>query len=163
MSDDGDAATDATTDETDADDALDPDELDPDEEHVRPLGDGRLLVSTDPDVAPDERDADAGAGTTGTRSTDASRAGPGGTTTGARATPDGLDGAYALVARARTGGETGALRVASDDVTEPFEALVRWYAGRVAPDVPPEEAVAVLLANSGLDVDVDVDAAVGSE
>ena len=163
MSDDGDAATHATTDETDADDVLDPDELDPDEGHVRPLGDGRLLVSTDPDDATDGREADAGAGATGTRSTDAARAGPGGTTTGAGATPDGLDGAYALVARARTEGETAALRVASEDVTEPFEALVRWYAGRVAADVPPEEAVAVLLANSGLDVDVDVDAAVGSE
>lgn len=64
-----------------------------------------------------------------------------------------LEGAYALDLAARHGSEGGHLRHETNDVTEAFESLLRWYADRVAPDTPPETAVATLLANSDLDVD----------
>jgi hypothetical protein len=159
VSDDADAANDAG----DAAGALDPDELGPDDEHVHPLGDGRFLVSTDPppESSPDPDGASAGADASpeGARGADAARATPDETST--RTELSDLPGAYALAIRARTEGTEESLRVASDDVSESFEALVRWYAGRVAPDVPPEEALAVLLADA--DLDVRLDAAVRSE
>jgi hypothetical protein len=151
VNDDADTAKDATD-----DDALDPDELGPDDEHVHPLGDGRFLVSTDPPPESSPNSDGASLGTDappdGARGTDTARAPPGEAT--AETGLCDLDGAYALVALARTEGESGSFSVASDDVTEPFEALVRWYVGRVASDVSPEEALAVLLANSDLDLDV---------
>jgi hypothetical protein len=137
---------DTVTDDADRDPPRSPEELGPDDEHVRTLGDGRLLVDADGSDDAGARDGTPG-GIDGTADHDDATGGL-----------DGLDGAYALVARARTGGETGRVRVASNDVAEAFEALVRWYVGRVAADVAPEEALAVLLANSDLALDVDVDA-----
>jgi len=41
--------------------------------------------------------------------------------------------------------------VASNDVSEAFEELVRWYASQVAPNEDPAAVVDVLLAASDLD------------
>jgi hypothetical protein len=118
----------------DADDegVLSPDELSvADDDRVRRIDDDRYVVEADgPDDAPAAR--------------------PDGT----RPLPD---GAFALTARGRAGSTTDSLRVDSDDVTASFEALVRWYAGLVAPDESPEAAVATLLSHTSLDVEVTVE------
>jgi hypothetical protein len=108
-------------------------ELGPDEDRVRPLGRNRYVVDTD--RSPPATDG-------GERPTDP------------RDGPVDADGAYAVEVRGRFGDDERRTRVATNDVSESFESLVRWYADAVAADAPPEEVLAVLLDNSDLDVDV---------
>jgi hypothetical protein len=122
-------------------DPLDPHELGLDGRDVRLLEDGRYVISTDEDdTASEETTAEPSSGTSHSDGHFP------------RHTLDELTGRYALVARARTeaGGEE-ALRVDSNSVAESFEALVRWYADCVAPEVPTAEAVATLLASTDID------------
>lgn len=111
----------------------------PSDEHVRALGENRYVVSLDEE---DERPLTGG-------TADQSRS--------VRDEPsrrlDDLDGAYALDLRARHGAEASHHRLETNDVCEAFESLLRWYAGCVAEDTPPETVVATLLANADLDLD----------
>jgi hypothetical protein len=108
------------------------------DEHVRSLGEDRYVVSLDdreeaPPVADGEQAPES--------ESDAGRR------------LEELDGAYAFELHARHETGTDSLRVETNDVTDAFESLLRWYAGTVAPDTPPEAVVGTLLANSDLDVD----------
>jgi hypothetical protein len=131
------------------DGALSPSELEPSDEHIRLLENDRYLVTggdgEEPSAAADDGSA--------------SRRSPPGTTdwTGRRPSLDDVDGAYAVVARAETPAAGDTFRAGTNDTSETFESLLRWYVGLLAGDVSPEEAIAVLLANSGLELDVDVD------
>jgi hypothetical protein len=147
---------DSTEDGADGGSVLDPDDLELDDDRVRELDGNRYVVSTDDADADGPVDpGDDGAAAP----VDPAGGAPDDTGSGAAARLAALDGAYAVEAVARTpGGDEGpSLRVAGDDVSVPFEALLRWYAHRVAPETPPEEAVAVLLANANLAVEADVD------
>ena len=107
------------------------------DDHVQSLGEDRYVISLD-DPTPHED----GAG-------------------GPDSSPDGapdrrlddLNGAYAFELHARHGSEADSLRVETNDVTDAFESLLRWYAGAVAADTPTETVVATLLANSTLELD----------
>lgn len=131
------------------DGVLSPSELEPSDEHVRPLEDDRYLVTSGDG---NERS---------TTADDGSASGPSPpepTDTGGRPPSlDDVDGAYAVVARAETPAAESTFRAGTNDTSEAFESLLRWYVGLLAGDVSPEEAIAVLLANSGLELDVDVD------
>jgi hypothetical protein len=122
------------------DGVLTPDELDlePSDERIRRLGDDRYVVRTDDDPPTGATD-DAAPETV------------------AAGTPplDDVEGAYAVALAARTDGDLETFRTASNDVRDPFEAMLRWYAERVAPDSPPEQVVSVLLDASDLDVRTD--------
>jgi hypothetical protein len=127
------------------DGVLTPADLDFDDEHVRPLGEGRYVVDTpqthEADPTTDGGDPHRDRTAVGDR--------PGGRL-------DELEGAYAIVADGRTGTSEGHVRIDTNDVSEAFEALVRWYAGRVADGTSPEAVVQVLLESSDLDVDIEV-------
>lgn len=56
-------------------------------------------------------------------------------------------------------GSRGRTRHASDDLSEAFEQLLLWYADRVSGDLPPEEAIGVLLASSDTEVEYPVQSA----
>lgn len=60
-------------------------------------------------------------------------------------------GRYTVDVTAKTDSGVASHSVASNDVSETFEGLVRWYASQVAPDEDPAEVVDVLLAASDLD------------
>jgi hypothetical protein len=57
-------------------------------------------------------------------------------------------GRYTVDVTAKTDHGVASHAVASNDVSETFEELLRWYASRVAPDDDPAEVVEVLLAAS---------------
>jgi hypothetical protein len=106
------------------------------DEHVRSLGEDRYVVSLEDQEDPAPITGDE-------------QAPPPGSDTGRRL--DDLDGAYAFELHARHENGADSLRVETNDVGEAFESLLRWYAGKVAPDTPPEAVVGTLLANSNLD------------
>lgn len=111
---------------------LDPNELDAeDSDRVRSLDDGRYVVEPGDDAGASSQ-TDPAAGTL-------------------------PDGTHALTARARAESTTDTLAHDGDDVVVAFEALVRWYAGLVAPDEPAAVATATLLRHSSLAVDGSVE------
>jgi hypothetical protein len=122
--------------------ALSPDQIELNENQVRPLDENRYVV--DPDGTDNSHSV------TGTGDSSVADRTNGDTTEEFAA----LDGAYALEIRAQSGTERDAFRVETNDVSEAFESLLRWYAGHVADDTPPEDVLAVLLANSTLEVDI---------
>ncbi|GAB7095314.1 hypothetical protein JCM30237_24670 [Halolamina litorea] len=63
-----------------------------------------------------------------------------------------LDGAYALELDARFGSAEDDLTVETNDVSVAFDALLRWYADKVAGETPPETVIATLLENTELNV-----------
>lgn len=63
-----------------------------------------------------------------------------------------LDGAYALELDARFGSAEDDLTVETNDVSVAFDALLRWYADKVAEATPPEAVIATLLENTELNV-----------
>lgn len=130
------------------DGVLAPSELEPSDEHVRPLEDDRYLVTAGDG---DGRSAAAGDGSASGPSPP-EPADPGGRPPAL----ENVDGAYAVVARAETPAAESTFRAGTNDTSEAFEALLRWYVGLLAEDVSPEEAIAVLLANSELEVELDV-------
>ncbi|MFC7177023.1 DUF7500 family protein [Halosegnis marinus] len=123
---------------------LSPDDLDSTDDRLRELDGDRYVVTTDGD----DDDVDP---------TDTEPSPPPDADDGSmEQTLPAPDGAYGVVGRGRIDGDEVAVAVESNDVAETFESLVRWYAGAVAPDVPPEEAVAVLLDNADIAVDAEV-------
>lgn len=60
-------------------------------------------------------------------------------------------GRYTVDVTAKTDSGVASHSIASNDVSETFEGLVRWYASQVAPDEDPAAVVDVLLAASDLD------------
>lgn len=126
------------------DGVLSPSDLGPDEEAVRPLEDGRRVVLTD-EASHGRPTTDGGTPRTAASATD-----------GTQATDPlaDLDGAYALTAAARAETSEDEHRVETDDVSAAFESLLRWYAEQVSDETRHEDVVAVLLANTDLDVEV---------
>lgn len=59
-------------------------------------------------------------------------------------------GQYTVDVTAKTDHGVASHSIASNDVSETFEELVRWYASQVAPDEDPADVVDVLLAASDL-------------
>jgi hypothetical protein len=72
--------------------------------------------------------------------------------------PDGASpesgAAYAVDVTVRTDRGVASESFGSNDLRVVFEAFLRWYAGRIDPDAPPERVVRVLLAASELDVEI---------
>lgn len=64
---------------------------------------------------------------------------------------DALSASHGFALAVAAGGETDTLRVASGEPADTLETALRWYARRINPGAPPEETVATLLADSGLD------------
>jgi len=119
-----------------AGDPVRPADLELADDRVRSLSDDRYVVQVG-----DNADGSA----------DAARE-PGEPTSGRTRSLDGLNGAHALCAHARTEAGEDALRVETNDVSRAFESFLRWYAARVAPDEPPVVVLAVLLSNTSLDL-----------
>lgn len=134
---------------------LTPDELEPSDEHVRELDDGRRVVHTDggEGVPPDGDPSSRPPGNHRVHERDGQ---PGAETApGAYADLTDLTGAHALVAGARAGDAEDTVVADTDDVSEAFESLVYWYVGLVAGEHRPEAALAILLENTALDVEVE--------
>lgn len=125
----------------DTKEVLSPDHIDVDDEHVQPLDENRYVVSPDEGSSPSSSTGDE-------NTADSERTS--GDEPGALAD---LDGAYAVALQARFESERDDIRIETSDVSVAFESLLHWYAGKVADDTPPEEVIAVLLANSDLDVE----------
>lgn len=124
--------------DNDRNDILSPEQLERDDEHMHALEGNRYVVTADEpsgrrsdlDGRPD-RSAHGGGGTAGELAE--------------------LEGAYAFEVCARFGSDRDDISVETNDVSDAFETLLRWYVDNVAADTPPAEAVAVLLENSDLD------------
>jgi len=137
---------------------LTPDELDPDDDRLREIEEGRYVVSVDDEETSassdgHEREADPGQRerlTAGDESVSKRRSDPASETADYDALESVPEGAYAVSVAAVIDGERHSFAEGSNDVSVTFEALLRWYAETVAPSVPPEEAVAVLLSNTDL-------------
>jgi len=108
---------------------LTPAELEPDDERLHEIDDGRYVVSTDEEASAARADESV------------RNEGP---TAEKQPSPD---GSYAVRATLRWGGETYDLSTGSDDVSETFTALVAWYAEAVS-GRDAETAVPVLLSNT---------------
>ena len=64
--------------------------------------------------------------------------------------------AYAISVLARfDGNEPATYMASSDDVTQPFEEFLRWYAKQIAPDRPAEKVIAVLLSHTTFTATLD--------
>lgn len=126
---------------------LSPDDLDPTDDRLHELDGDRYVVSLDGD--------DTGANAVEDSSSVRARPEPDAPSEAPRFPSP--DAAYGVVGRARIDGETRPIEVESNDVAATFDALVRWYVDAVAPDVAPEEAVAVLLDNADIAVDAEVE------
>jgi hypothetical protein len=160
-----------TTEEPD-DGVLSPTQLDPDDEHIERLDDHRYVVTLDATEDEAENDGVAGASSSDTGTGEDHDSGnredydsgnaddhdpsggavpPGADGDTDRRRPD-LDGAYACELHARFETTEDAVHIDSDDVSETFASLLRWYAARAGDDVPPGKVIATLLEHSDLDV-----------
>lgn len=130
---------------SDDDGGLRPEDLRLDDDRVRTLEDGRLVISTD------EEPATGGSGTSASQSS----------ARGARRTPGDLtaflpdEAAYELAVAARTDRGTAGTTVGSNDIREAFTGLLRWYAGQVEPELPAEAVLATLVEASELSLAVE--------
>ncbi len=132
---------------------LAPTDLEPSDEHIRQLDDGRRVVHADGGDAP--RPADDPDQQPAGNEVDGDDRHPGGETApGAHADIAGLAGAHALAAGARAADTEDTVVADTDDVSEAFESLVCWYAGLVAEEKQPETVVATLLEHTDLDIEV---------
>lgn len=113
----------------DDDGVLTPEELSRDDDDLRPIGDGRYVVETDGSTAArgDERVDDTPRGLADAPEAYATQV--------AFKTPDGV--------------ETHAVR--SDDLSEAFEATMRWYARQLDPGADPDDVLRTLFAATELD------------
>ncbi len=110
-----------------SDNILTPDDLSiADDEAVVQLNDGRYLITTD-----DSPSADGDA--------EEIPALP--------SLPTEEPYAISVLARFDTD-EPATYAIGSDDVTQPFEEFLRWYAKQIAPDRPAEKVIAVLLSHT---------------
>jgi len=131
------------------DGVLAPDELEPDDDRVRRLEDGRYVVATDP---AESLASETGGGTGSDLNTEPTPEPEPEANGGSQEAQD-LNGAYGLEIRARAGdGSAESYRFETDDVSAAFEGLVRWYTDRVAGDTPTEEALAVLFENTDVEL-----------
>ena len=106
---------------------------------VRELDEDRVVVPTDGD------DPEPASGNPSPGSASAGR--PDGASPGSGT-------AYAVDVTVRTDHGVAGESFGSNDLRVVFEEFLRWYAGRIDPDVPPERVLRVLLAASDLDVTV---------
>jgi hypothetical protein len=153
--------------DTDPEGVLTPDELTLDDDRLQELTEDRFVISVD-EAAAEQPATDAPEAPESPNTDDHPTAAEpaamvdGGTDTSspdANATaqlpdPATLDGAFAVAVAADLDGAHIRVTEASNDVAATFEALVTRYAEAVAPDVPTDEAVAILLNNADLDVEV---------
>ncbi|MFT4891070.1 MAG: hypothetical protein ACI9YT_001992 [Halobacteriales archaeon] len=121
---------------------LSPDQLELDDEHIRPLNENRYVVSVDEKSSPSSVADDRDELISGCASVNMTK------------TLADLEGAYAFEVHARFEGKSDSLCIETNDVSEAFDSVLRWYAGKVADDTPPEDVIAVLLANSDLNIDI---------
>jgi len=122
---------------------LTPDELGVEnEEEVETLDENRFLVSTGPaDDSPgidDPADFDV--------SDDDRRAG-----SPPRPPLTALEEQYAVDLAVKADDSVDSARIASNNVVETFEELLRWYATQVDDSTPPEVVIDILLAESAFD------------
>lgn len=68
-----------------------------------------------------------------------------------------LSAPHGVALAAAVDGGTDAVRVAGDGPAATLATALRWYASRVAPDAPPDETLAALLAASDLRLGLDRD------
>lgn len=117
------------------------------------LGESRYVVRTEEDDGEWERKR-------GTKhATDALTPAP--TSTGSTAVnpapterrPDlaGISDPYAVDVDLKTDAGVAAFTTSDDDIQAVFVAMLRWYAGRVEPSLPPERVVEVLLQGTEFD------------
>lgn len=109
---------------------LDPDELGLDDERVRRLAENRYLI-------------EAGDGEQGTLLEPPADLDAGLSTASER---------YVIEIAAKTDETLDRTRVASDDIREVFAGLLRWYAGCIDPDAPPDEVLELLFEASDVTV-----------
>lgn len=162
----------------DDEDALDPSDLDiTDRDGVQTTDEGQFVISTDgdaidPDVPPvrvvgetgPETDTSSADGD-GERREDASTRGDRGGRGDADAAADPLSALErdlrALSARrgfavvVRDGETTGSIQTATNDRAAALETVLRWYAGRVDAETPPDETLRELLAETELSLGLD--------
>ncbi|WP_440771037.1 DUF7500 family protein [Natronorubrum sp. DTA28] len=145
-----------TTDPTEDDGILSPDELQLDDTSVAELGENRFLVrSCEPDTATDPT-AEAITPSAATEMPE-----PLAELEGDAHEHNGTPDSHDLVAAPephgvditlKTDWEVAHHRATSHDVREVFVDLLTWYAGQLDDDMSPEEALQVMLAASDLDV-----------
>lgn len=135
-----------------ADGILSPEELTPDEDHCKDLGDGRFVVSASdgpsveqhggrlPDVDP------ALAGLAAEES-----GGPPGATVSADALADATE-QYGVDIAVKTDDGVAREEIRSNDVREVFTSLLTWYANQIDDELDTEETLRILLDASSLDV-----------
>ncbi len=153
--------------DTDPEGVLTPDELTLDDDRLQELAEDRFVISVDEAAAeqpaadapeaPEPSDADdhpTAAEPAAVADGDTDTSSPDANATAQLPAPTTLDGAFAVAVAADLDGAHIRVTEASNDVAATFEALVTRYAEAVAPDVPIDEAVAVLLNNADLDVEV---------
>ena len=163
--DDGEDATPEPDDEPGEGPVLDPKELDfSRDRRVAAIDENRYVVSpTDqrpnvPDHIPESDDADeAGDEADELDETDGPRD-PAAMRRDLAASVASADHEYAFEAAARFEDGVRHERVASDDVTEMFEALLSWYARGTSEETPRRDVVGILLAESDLPVRLPVSA-----
>ncbi|MFB6078474.1 MAG: hypothetical protein ABEJ80_05805 [Halarchaeum sp.] len=141
----------------DADDALDPDDLDiTSDERVERLDDDRFVISSGgrPNVSADatpsghaERSSDADDATDESDGADASV--DDAAVSRWLATSFAENGfSHGFDATVKVDGAVSRHRMVSNDVTATFETLVLWYVRQVSGTTPPEETLGLLLASS---------------
>jgi hypothetical protein len=157
--------------DTDPEGVLTPDELTPDDDRLEELDEDRYVVSVEQnqseqttadaanahaaadspdhaasdDAAPPHDAPDAGDGALRPAQDGAARL----------PNPTTVEGAFALAIDADFDGDRARFTAGTNDVAATFGDLLAWYADAVAPDVPTDEAVAVLLTNTDLDLEVE--------
>ena len=117
-----------------------------DDEHVRSLGDGRYLVSTD-EVGPSSTP-------TGGRPRPTRSDGGRPVTDGSPAPTEALaqsSAGFGVDVAVKTESGVSRRRVTSNDIREVFTEMLRWYALQLDEETDPAETLAVLRAASELD------------
>ena len=137
-----------------ADGILSPEELTPDEDHCKDLGDGRFVVS-----ASDGPSAGSHGGQTRLPDVDPARAGLATDGSGgpprAAVSADALantDERYGVDIAVKTDDGVAHEEIRSNDVREVFTSLLTWYADELDDELDTEETLRILLDASPLEV-----------
>lgn len=156
----------------DGDRVLSPEDLDiEDEQDVASLGDDRYVIGPDgppsaPDTSSDSGDADEGERSPQSRAEatesepapDADRGDRDPTVTGRDVKQwlsnelDGHESRYAYHIAAKHGNDVAHQQLATNDVGAAFDGLLVWYARQVADGTPVDEALGILLGESGVQI-----------
>jgi len=121
-------------------DILVPEELDLDSEKVQQLNDNRYVISSNETTGPSSTTIDKNNTITNNKNSYYCR------------NLMDLEGEYALELHAKFEQESDSLCVETNDVSEAFESMLRWYAEKVADDTPPEKVIRVLISRSNLKI-----------